>query len=154
MIIKKSKRRMYIVDVINPPNLVYVLFEPSIPTSSFNFVVFYTCRCDYPYKSCLCTFDPAIPTSYFNLFNCFYTCKYYLKYMWTFIILTTDGKSTTPLSFISGVSWKRCLLALALFLFIRDNNSSRSESSEDPDTLDTHDVGVSAYEQSLRIVCM
>ena len=22
--------------------------------------------CDYPYKSCLCTFDPAIPTSSFN----------------------------------------------------------------------------------------
>ena len=27
-----------IVDVIIPTNLVYVLFDPAIPTSSFNFV--------------------------------------------------------------------------------------------------------------------
>ena len=43
MIIKKSKRRdLAIVDVIIPTDLVHVLFDPSIPTLSFNFI-FYTC---------------------------------------------------------------------------------------------------------------
>ena len=31
------------MDVIIPTNLVCVLFDPFIPTSSFNFIVFYTC---------------------------------------------------------------------------------------------------------------
>ena len=33
------------MDVIVPTNLVYVLFDPSIPTSSFNFIISYTCTC-------------------------------------------------------------------------------------------------------------
>ena len=28
-------------------NLVCVLFDPAIPTSSFNFIVFYTCFCSF-----------------------------------------------------------------------------------------------------------
>ena len=31
------------MDVIIPTNLVCVLFDPAIPTSSFNYIVFYTC---------------------------------------------------------------------------------------------------------------
>ena len=40
MIIKRSKRRdVLIVDVIIPTNLVRILFDPAIPTSSFNFII-------------------------------------------------------------------------------------------------------------------
>ena len=67
---------------------------------------------------------------------------------WTFIILTTvavDGKSTA-LSFVSGVSQKRRLLAL--FLFTRDSNSSRSELSEkDSDTLEN-------LERDMMLACL
>ena len=31
------------MDVIIPTNLVCVLFDPAIPTSSFNYIVFYAC---------------------------------------------------------------------------------------------------------------
>ena len=35
------------MDVIIPTNLVRVLFDPAIPTSSFNYIVFYTCFCSF-----------------------------------------------------------------------------------------------------------
>ena len=31
------------INVIITTNLVYVLFDPAIPTASFNFIVCYTC---------------------------------------------------------------------------------------------------------------
>ena len=52
----KSKRRdqRILVDVIIPTNLVCVLFDPVITTSSFNYIVFYTCiQCDTLNDLCL-----------------------------------------------------------------------------------------------------
>ena len=43
-IIKKKQALGCIVDMIIPINLVCILFGPTIPTSPFNFIVFYTCN--------------------------------------------------------------------------------------------------------------
>ena len=35
------------MDATIPTNLVCVLFDPAIPTSSFNYIVFYACFCSF-----------------------------------------------------------------------------------------------------------
>ena len=40
---RKKQAQGCIVDMIIPTNLVCILFGPPIPTSPFNFIVFYTC---------------------------------------------------------------------------------------------------------------
>ena len=40
---RKKQALGCIVDMIIPTNLVCILFGPPIPTSPFNFIVFYTC---------------------------------------------------------------------------------------------------------------
>ena len=40
---RKKQALGCIVDMIIPTNFVCILFGPPIPTSPFNFIVFYTC---------------------------------------------------------------------------------------------------------------
>ena len=47
LVLLKKQAQGCIVDMIIPTNLVCILFSPPIPTSPFNFIVFYTCFCSF-----------------------------------------------------------------------------------------------------------